>query len=150
MKTWGKFWKFPVQDVILWSLTFSLVLLQITNYIYSPWKMWTRMEYFLNYSGTRVLCSENRKLLNFLMDSVIIFLVHHVTHLWMNILLYFCVMLRLHKWSQWMKTFLFHLLSLRLWQNEELLKCVAAFPKEMCCLMPGMSLFPCLQLQNKI
>lgn len=66
-----------------------------------------------------------------------------MTHLWLNILL-FCVMLRLHKSSQWMKTFPFHLLSLRLWQNEELLKCVAAFQKEMFCLIPGMSLVPCL------
>ena len=44
----AKFWKFRVQYVILWSLTlifsgshkkFSLVFLQITDYIYSPWKM---------------------------------------------------------------------------------------------------------------
>ena len=43
-----KFWKFHVSDVILWNLTFifsgsyqkfSLVLLQLTNYIFSPWKM---------------------------------------------------------------------------------------------------------------
>ena len=44
----SKFWKFHVQDVILWNLTFffsgshekfSLVLLQMTNYIFSLWKM---------------------------------------------------------------------------------------------------------------
>ena len=43
-----KFSKFCVQDVILWSLTyifsgshkkFSLVLLQMIYYIFSPWKM---------------------------------------------------------------------------------------------------------------
>ena len=35
------------------SWEFSLVLSQITNYIFSPWKMKKRMRYFLNYSGTR-------------------------------------------------------------------------------------------------
>ena len=43
-----KFWKFHVQDVILWNLTFifsgfyekfCLVLLQMIYYIFSPWKM---------------------------------------------------------------------------------------------------------------
>ena len=49
---------------ILWNLAsifsgshkkFSLVLLQMTNYIFSPWKMYKRMQYALNYSGTRFL-----------------------------------------------------------------------------------------------
>ena len=38
---------------------FSLVLLQITNYIYSPWKMLKRMRYYLNYSGTRFFPLKN-------------------------------------------------------------------------------------------
>ena len=48
VNTQEKFWKFHVKDVILWNLTFiflgsrkkySSVLLQTTNYIYSPCKM---------------------------------------------------------------------------------------------------------------
>ena len=48
VKTEVKFWKLHVKTFILWNLTFifsgfhvkfSLVLLQITNYIYSPWNM---------------------------------------------------------------------------------------------------------------
>ena len=38
---------------------FSLVLLQITNYIYSPYKILKRIRYYLNYSGTRFLSTEN-------------------------------------------------------------------------------------------
>ena len=43
-----KFWKLHILDVILWNLTFifsgspkkfSLVLLQMTNYFFSDWKM---------------------------------------------------------------------------------------------------------------
>ena len=60
----GEIWKFHVQDVILWSLTFifsgshkkfSLVLLHMTNYICSPWKMYKRMQYALSYSDTVTL-----------------------------------------------------------------------------------------------
>ena len=47
VKTQVKFWKLHVLDVILWHLRFifsgshrkfSLVLLQLTNYIFSPWR----------------------------------------------------------------------------------------------------------------
>ena len=66
----GKILKFHVQDIILGNLTFifscshkkfSLVLLQMTNYIFSPWKILKRMKYALNiyYSGTRFLSTEN-------------------------------------------------------------------------------------------
>ena len=64
----GKFWKIDVREVILRNLTFifsgshmkfSLVLLQITNYIFSPWKILNRMQYALNYSGTRFLSTES-------------------------------------------------------------------------------------------
>ena len=64
----GKILKFHVQDVILWNLMviflgsrkkFSLVLLQMTNYIFSPWKILKTMKYALNYSGTRFLSTEN-------------------------------------------------------------------------------------------
>ena len=57
-----KFWKFHMQDVILWNVKFlfsgsheksSLVLLQIANYIYSPWKMYKRKQHCFNYSDTR-------------------------------------------------------------------------------------------------
>ena len=63
-----KFWKIDVRDVILWYLTFifsgshmkfSLVLLQITNFIFSPWKILNRMQYALNYSGTTFLSTES-------------------------------------------------------------------------------------------
>ena len=63
-----KFWKFHVKNVILLTLTFifsgshkkfSLVLLQMTNYIFSPWKMQKGMQYTLNYSRTRFLSIEN-------------------------------------------------------------------------------------------
>ena len=37
----------------------SLVLLQITNYIYSSWKVYKRMRYGLKYSGRRFLSTEN-------------------------------------------------------------------------------------------
>ena len=58
-----------MKDAILWNLEvnffhflekFSLVLLQMTNYIFSPWKMEKRMQYVLNYSSTRVLSTENQ------------------------------------------------------------------------------------------
>ena len=39
---------------------FSWVLLQMTSYILSPWKMYKRMQYVLNYSSTRVLSTENQ------------------------------------------------------------------------------------------
>ena len=38
---------------------FSLVLLQMTNCIFSRWKMLKRMQYTLNYSGSRFLSTEN-------------------------------------------------------------------------------------------
>ena len=37
----------------------SLVLLQITNYIYSSWKVYKKMRYGLKYSGRRFLSTEN-------------------------------------------------------------------------------------------
>ena len=58
----------PVFSQFLWSLKFifsgsgkklSLVLLQITNYIYSSWKVYKRMRYGLKYSGGRFLSPEN-------------------------------------------------------------------------------------------
>ena len=58
----------PVQSQFLWNLTFifsdfhekySLVLLQMIYYIFSRWKMYKRMQYSLNYSGTRFLSTEN-------------------------------------------------------------------------------------------
>ena len=58
-----------MKDAILWNLEvnffhflekFSLVLLQMTNYTFSPWKMEKRMQYVLNYSSTRVLSTENQ------------------------------------------------------------------------------------------
>ena len=53
---------------------FSLLLLHITNYIYSTWKMQKRMQYGLNYSGYRyrVFVPWILKLLNFLMESILI------------------------------------------------------------------------------
>ena len=58
---------------ILWNLKFifsgshkkllSLVLLQITNYTYSPGKVWKRIRYRLKYSGTRFLPTENKIIL---------------------------------------------------------------------------------------
>ena len=65
----------------LWNLTFifsgyhekfSLVLLQMTNYIYSTWKMQKRMQYGLNLFWYRVFVHWKLKLLNFLMDSMLI------------------------------------------------------------------------------
>ena len=46
---------------------FSLMLLQITNYIYSPWKIRKRMQYL------KLFCYKVwiLKLINFLMDSVL-------------------------------------------------------------------------------
>ena len=38
---------------------FFVVLLQITNYIFSPLKMQKIMQYALNYSGTRFLSTDN-------------------------------------------------------------------------------------------
>ena len=38
---------------------FSLVLLQMTNYIFSPCKMQKRLQYSLHYSGTRFLSTQN-------------------------------------------------------------------------------------------
>ena len=38
----------------------SLVLLQMTNYIFSPWKKEKRMRYCLSYSGTGFLSTKNR------------------------------------------------------------------------------------------
>ena len=65
----GKFLKVHVFHVILLNLTFifsgshkkfSLVLLQITNYIYSPLKNCDKkMRYCLNYSGTMFSSTEN-------------------------------------------------------------------------------------------
>ena len=61
VKTQVKFWKFHVEDVILWNLTFifsgshknfSLMLLQITNYIHSPWKIVKLSCLFLWWKGS--------------------------------------------------------------------------------------------------
>ena len=53
----------------------SLVLLAITNYIYSPWKVFVkRMRYGLKH-GTRFFAHWKLQSLNFLMDSVIIVLI---------------------------------------------------------------------------
>ena len=58
----------PVFPQFLWNLKFifsgfheklPLVLLKITNYIYSPWKVWKRMRYCLKYFGTTFLSTEN-------------------------------------------------------------------------------------------
>ena len=58
----------PVLSQFLWNSKFiflgfheklPLVLLQITNYIYSPWNVWKRMQYGLKYFGTRFLSTEN-------------------------------------------------------------------------------------------
>ena len=38
---------------------FPLVLLQMTNYIFSPWNVKKNTIYSLNYSGTRLLSTEN-------------------------------------------------------------------------------------------
>ena len=38
---------------------FSLVLIQMTNYIFSPCKMQKRLQYSLNYSGTTFLSTQN-------------------------------------------------------------------------------------------
>ena len=50
---------------------FSLVLLQITNYISNPWKMWKRMQYFFKLFWYKVSVQWKFKLLNFLVDSVL-------------------------------------------------------------------------------
>ena len=50
---------------------FSLVLLQMIYYIFTPWKMQKRMQYSLNYSGFFVFVHWKLKLLNFLLDSVL-------------------------------------------------------------------------------
>ena len=39
--------------------TFSSELFHTTYYIYSPWKVWKRMQYAWNYSGKRFLSTEN-------------------------------------------------------------------------------------------
>ena len=41
-----------------WEIFFD-VITDLTNYIYSPWKILKRMEYTLNYSGTKFLFTEN-------------------------------------------------------------------------------------------
>ena len=50
---------------------FSLVLLHITNYIYSTWKKWRRMQYSLNSFWYKVFVHWKLKLLNFLLDSIL-------------------------------------------------------------------------------
>ena len=40
-------------------LRLPLVLLQMTNYIFSPWNIYKRMQYTLNYSGTKFLSTKN-------------------------------------------------------------------------------------------
>ena len=57
---------------------FSLVLLQVPNYISNPRKMQKIMQYSLNYSGIRLLSTEI-KILNFLVDSVLIFCILYVS-----------------------------------------------------------------------
>ena len=65
----------------LWNLTFifsdsynkfSLVLLQMTNYIFSPWKNVKKNALFFKLFWYKVLVHWKLKLLNFLEDSVLI------------------------------------------------------------------------------
>ena len=44
---------------LLWEI-FFVVIKYITNYIFSPWNGQKRMQYALNYSGTRILSNENK------------------------------------------------------------------------------------------
>ena len=70
----------PVFSQFLWNLTFifsdsrekfSLVLLQMTNYIFSPWKMKKKKAVFHNLFWYKVFVQWKLKLPNFLMDSVL-------------------------------------------------------------------------------
>ena len=79
----------PVFSQFLWNLTFifsdshekfSLGLLQMTNYIFSPWKMYKRMQHALNYSDTRFFVHWKLKLPTFLGDSVLNYHHHHHHH----------------------------------------------------------------------
>ena len=65
-----------MQDSILWNLRplefvfsgsnkdLSSELFHTTYYIYSPWKVWKRMQYVWNYSGTKVFVHWKLKLLH--------------------------------------------------------------------------------------
>ena len=87
-------WNFqilPVFSQFLWNLTFifadphnkfSLLLFQMTNYIFSPLKIQKRIHHSLNFSGTRFFLHSKLKLLNFLADSVLIFF--YLCFLWLN------------------------------------------------------------------
>ena len=81
VKTQVKVWKFLVQDVILWNLTvifsgshkkFSLGFLQMTNYIFSPWKMLKKTVIYFKLFWYKEFVHWKLKLLNFLVGSVLI------------------------------------------------------------------------------
>ena len=70
----GKILKFHVQDIILWNLMviflgshkkFSLVLLQMTTYIFSPWKILKRMKYALNIIVVQGFCPLKIQIIQF-------------------------------------------------------------------------------------
>ena len=73
--------KFSEFYLCLWNLTFifsnsynkfSLVLLQVTNYIFSPWKNVKKNALFFKLFWYKVLVHWKLKLLNLLVDSVLI------------------------------------------------------------------------------
>ena len=79
VKTKVKVWKFLVQDVILWNLTvifsgshkkFSLEFLQMTNNIFSPWKMFKKTVICFKLFWYKEFMHWKLKLLNFLVGSV--------------------------------------------------------------------------------
>ena len=87
VKTQVKFWKLHVLDVILWDLRFifsgshrkfSLVLLQMTNYIFSPWRC--KKECNIRLFWYNVFVHWKLKLLSFLEDSVLNYVFAHSLH----------------------------------------------------------------------
>ena len=70
----------PIFSKFLWNLIFivlgshekfSLVLLHITNYIYSTWKMWKKDAMMMELFWYKVFVHWKLKLFNFRMDSVL-------------------------------------------------------------------------------